>query len=71
MFTREELIEKFDITDVNRSASTFNPEKLIWLNQHWLKESDLEQISAALSWHLNRLDVVHEAGPDLARMRVN
>jgi glutamyl-tRNA synthetase len=33
VFTREELIGVFDIRDVNKAASAFNPEKLLWLNQ--------------------------------------
>ena len=33
VFTREEMIAAFDIKDVNKAASAFNPEKLLWLNQ--------------------------------------
>jgi glutamyl-tRNA synthetase len=33
VFTREEMIAAFDIRDVNKAASAFNPEKLAWLNQ--------------------------------------
>ena len=33
IFTREEMIAAFDIHDVNKAASAFNPEKLLWLNQ--------------------------------------
>src|SRR6202050_611207 len=33
IFTREEMIAAFDIRDVNKAASAFNPEKLLWLNQ--------------------------------------
>src|SRR5207302_994766 len=33
VFTREEMIAAFDIHDVNKAASAFNPEKLLWLNQ--------------------------------------
>jgi len=32
-FTRKEMIAEFDIHDVNKAASAFNPEKLLWLNQ--------------------------------------
>jgi glutamyl-tRNA synthetase len=32
-FTREEMIAAFDIADVNKAASAFNPDKLLWLNQ--------------------------------------
>jgi glutamyl-tRNA synthetase len=33
VFTREEMIAAFDIRNVNKAASAFNPEKLLWLNQ--------------------------------------
>jgi glutamyl-tRNA synthetase len=33
VFTRAEMIAAFDIHDVNKAASAFNPEKLLWLNQ--------------------------------------
>ncbi|NDU85515.1 MAG: glutamate--tRNA ligase [Ferrovum sp.] len=37
IFSREELVEWFDLAHVNRSPARFNPEKLLWLNQHYLK----------------------------------
>src|SRR5690606_39434441 len=33
VFSMEEMTQLFDIKDVNKSASAFNPEKLLWLNQ--------------------------------------
>jgi len=37
IFTMEELVALFDLDAVGRSAAVFNPEKLLWLNQHYLK----------------------------------
>ncbi|NNF49167.1 MAG: glutamate--tRNA ligase, partial [Woeseiaceae bacterium] len=37
VFSSAEMIEHFDIADVNQSASAFNPEKLRWLNQQYIK----------------------------------
>ncbi len=48
IFSMQELVEKFDIKDVNKSASTFNPEKLLWLNQQYLKVADAESLVAPL-----------------------
>ncbi len=39
IFTREEMIAAFDIHDVNKAASAFNPEKLLWLNQQHMMRS--------------------------------
>ena len=34
IFSREELQQLFSLEGINRAASTFNSEKLLWLNQH-------------------------------------
>jgi glutamyl-tRNA synthetase len=39
IFSREELVDKFSLDQVGRSAGIFNQEKLLWLNAHYLKES--------------------------------
>jgi len=39
IFSREELIQYFDLDHVGSSPSVFNPEKLLWLNGHYLKNS--------------------------------
>jgi glutamyl-tRNA synthetase len=65
IFTLDELIEKFDIADVNSAASTFNPEKLLWLNQQYIKNGDPEHIAHHLSWHLGNLGIDPAEGPDI------
>ena len=57
IFTREEMIAAFDIADVNKAASAFNPEKLLWLNQQHLMRSDPKAVIAYLKPHLARLDI--------------
>lgn len=39
IFSREELIAYFGLNNVGKSPSVFNPEKLLWLNAHYIKES--------------------------------
>jgi glutamyl-tRNA synthetase len=36
IFTIEELIREFSLEAVGKSAAVFNPEKLLWLNQHYI-----------------------------------
>lgn len=57
IFSREQMIEFFDLVDVNQSASAINPEKLLWLNQHYLKSADPAVLAAELHWHLGRLGI--------------
>ena len=40
-----ELIECFDLKDVNKSAATFDPAKLLWLNQHYMKTVDIKTLT--------------------------
>ncbi|MFC1681483.1 glutamate--tRNA ligase [Pseudomonadota bacterium] len=44
MFTREEMIDLFDIKDVHRSAAVFDPDKLLWVNYEYMKASPLESL---------------------------
>lgn len=52
IFTLEELIEKFDISGIHNAAAQVNPEKLLWLNQHYLKTLPPELIASRLKMHL-------------------
>ncbi|MGH8278897.1 MAG: glutamate--tRNA ligase [Gammaproteobacteria bacterium] len=61
IFTRAEMVELFDIADVNQSASAINPEKLLWLNQHYLKASAVGAVAGELCWHLARLGIAASA----------
>jgi glutamyl-tRNA synthetase len=45
IFSHDELIEKFSLESVGKSAGVFNPEKFLWLNAHYLKTRPLEQLS--------------------------
>ena len=40
-----ELIEKFSLENVGKSSGVFNPEKLLWLNAHYIKEAKPESIA--------------------------
>ena len=55
VFTREEMIAAFDIHDVNKAASAFNPEKLLWLNQQHMVRSPPTALVPHLRAQLRRL----------------
>ncbi len=63
IFSLAEMIELFDVADVNHSAARFDLEKLSWLNQQYLKNDDPATLAPHFVWHLEAagLDVV--AGP--------
>ncbi len=55
IFTRAEMIAEFDIHDVNKAASAFNPEKLLWLNQQHMMRSPPTALVPHLQAQLRRL----------------
>jgi len=55
IFTREEMIKDFDIHDVNKAASAFNPEKLLWLNQQHMVRAQPAALVPHLQAQLRRL----------------
>lgn len=68
IFSIDEMIEHFEIHDVNRAASTFNPEKLQWINQQYLINSDPAHIAHHLSVHMGNLEIDPSEGPDLVEV---
>ena len=65
IFSMEEMIRLFDVTNVHTSAAAFNPEKLLWLNQHYIKTAEPKHVAHHLSHHLGKLDIDPSKGPDL------
>ena len=44
VFTRDEMVEYFELDAINRSASSFNTGKLDWLNQQYLGAAPIEDV---------------------------
>jgi glutamyl-tRNA synthetase len=65
IFSREEMIALFDIGAVNKSAAAINPDKLLWLNQHYLKTGDVDRLAGLLGVELRRMGLDPAGGPDL------
>jgi glutamyl-tRNA synthetase len=65
LFSIEEMIRLFDISDVNKSASAFDGEKLKWLNQQHLMRAAPARIAAPLRRQLANLGVEANDGARL------
>jgi glutamyl-tRNA synthetase len=63
VFSVDEMIEHFDIADVNQSASAFNPDKLRWLNQQHIIRADVSDLATALLPFLQRAGYEVQLGP--------
>ncbi|MGV8073410.1 MAG: glutamate--tRNA ligase [Syntrophobacteraceae bacterium] len=53
IFSRKDLIEKFSLENVGKSPCVFDPEKLLWLNAHYIKARSAESLVPLLKPFLN------------------
>ena len=63
IFSLDEMISSFDIQNVNRAASSFDSNKLKWLNQHYIKVSNSAQLVSLLSDRLKDRGIDVSSGP--------
>jgi len=68
IFSMAELIEKFSLDNVGKSAGVFNPDKLLWLNAHYLKQCSLQRLAELARPFLNQLGIAPDQGPDLQQV---
>lgn len=64
IFSRDDLIQKFAIEAVGKSAGVFNPDKLLWLNAHYIKTGDPVRLAELLVPFLNERGIDPAIGPD-------
>ena len=65
IFSMQQLIEWFDLRHISKSAAQFDPEKLRWLNQHYIKLADNERLARLVSSHLEQRSVSVSDAPEL------
>ena len=68
-FTREELVEKFGLEAVGRSAAAINPGKLNWLNSEYIKKIELDELVQRV-WPFIEAKGYSNRDPDLLRKAV-
>lgn len=47
IFSMEDMKARFSIEKVGKSAAVFNPEKLLWLNGHWIRHCSMDRLIEA------------------------
>ncbi len=65
IFSLDEMINLFEIEGINKAPAAFNPEKLLWLNQHYIKTSAPARVAEELKWHMDQLGLDLSKGPAL------
>jgi glutamyl-tRNA synthetase len=67
VFSRAQLVEWFDLDHITASAAQFNTEKLLWLNQHYLKQLPMPELAAMVRARLATRGVDLATGPELEK----
>jgi len=65
IFSLAEMIDLFDISAVHGSAASFDPDKLLWLNQHYIKTGDPSELAKHLQSQCSQLTIDTMHGPPL------
>ncbi len=65
IFSKQEMIDLFSLNAISKSASAFNTDKLLWLNNHYIKTSEPSYVAKHLEWHFNDQGINKENGPAL------
>jgi len=70
IFSRQQMIEYFDIRHLNKAPAAINNDKLLWLNQHYLKTDDPQHIALLLAKEMEDLGIhTHSpTSPDLSEI---
>jgi glutamyl-tRNA synthetase len=68
IFSVNEIINLFELKNINKSSASFNQEKLDWVNQSYIKTSEIDELISELEWHLNQLSINLSDGPDIKKV---
>ncbi len=65
IFTIDEMIQLFELENINNSPASFNQEKLEWINQSYIKKTSTKNLVENLNYHLNQLNINLDNGPSI------
>jgi nondiscriminating glutamyl-tRNA synthetase len=58
IFTKEEIIEQFDLSRVSKSPAVFDMDKLNWMNNQYMKKADLSRVVELSLPHLQKAGLI-------------
>jgi glutamyl-tRNA synthetase len=65
VFSRQQFVEWFDLDHITASAAQFNTEKLLWLNQHYMKQMPAAELATKVKARLAARGIDTDGGPNL------
>jgi glutamyl-tRNA synthetase len=64
VFTKEQFVEWFNLDHLGKSPAQHNPEKLLWLNHHYIQQADAADLAKRALPFAQNLGIKTDAGPD-------
>ena len=64
VFTKEQFVDWFNLDHLGKSPAQHNPEKLLWLNHHYLQHGDAADLAQRARPFAEKLGIQTESGPD-------
>jgi glutamyl-tRNA synthetase len=64
VFTKEQFVEWFDLDHLGKSPAQHNPEKLLWLNHHYIQQADAAELAKRTLPFTQNLGINTDVGPD-------
>jgi glutamyl-tRNA synthetase len=61
LFSREQLVDWFDGTHLNKSPAQWDPVKLLWVNAQYIKQADNNRLAVLVAQQLGKLGIVLES----------
>ncbi|MFK8011832.1 MAG: glutamate--tRNA ligase [Marinicellaceae bacterium] len=68
LFTKEEMIDLFDLKKVNKAPSAFNTSKLNWINQQYIQQADSQRLADLLKTRLEVMSITVPEHIDLVKV---
>ena len=68
IFSVDDMINLFELENINKSSASFNQDKLDWINHSYIKTIDINELVSELEWHLNQLSIDLNNGPDVKKV---
>jgi glutamyl-tRNA synthetase len=64
IFTKEQFVDWFNLDHLGKSPAQHNPEKLLWLNHHYLQHGDAADLAQRTLPFAQKLGIKTDVGPD-------
>ena len=65
IFSVADMINLFELENINKSSASLNKDKLEWINHSYIKTTEINELVSELGWHLNQLSINLSDGPDI------